>query len=130
VTGRSFLLGLAIGILIGIYSAPIVARQDFGLPDSLRTVLPLSGLTNSALDAATWPSDKMAKSELFRISNWDISIHGTGSTVAVKRCISVGQDSIACELAARLGWVDGEKSIEAVFKGEPGNWRIVAAKSR
>ncbi|GLQ80655.1 hypothetical protein GCM10007881_41740 [Mesorhizobium huakuii] len=128
-SGRSFLVGMTIGILIGIYAAPWVGRQVFDLGEGSNVASPLNGLTESASDAAIRPSDETAKGELFRLSNWDISMHGAGSTVAVKRCISLGKDSIACELLAHLGWVDGEKLVEAVFEGEPGNWRMVAART-
>ncbi|MBA8907473.1 hypothetical protein [Aminobacter ciceronei] len=129
-SGRSFLLGITIGILIGIYAAPWVGRQGIDLGEGSNVASPLNGLTESALDAAIRPSDETAKGELFRLSNWDISMHGTGSTVTVKRCISIGKDSIACELLAHLGWVDGEKRVEAVFEGKPGTWRMVAARAR
>ncbi|MER8374462.1 hypothetical protein [Mesorhizobium sp. M0488] len=128
--GRSFLLGMMIGILIGIYAAPFVGSQGFDFGEGSKAASLLNGLRESALGAAIRPSDETAKGELFRLSNWDISMHGTGSTVTVKRCISLGKDSIACELLAHLGWVDGEKLVEAVFEGEPGTWRMVAARAR
>lgn len=118
------------GILVGIYAAPWVGRRGIDLGEGSNVASPLNGLTESALDATNPPSDETAKGELFRLSNWDISMHGTGSTVAVKRCISIGKDSIACELLAHLGWVDGEKLLEAVFEGKPGAWRMVAARAR
>ncbi|MER8563304.1 hypothetical protein [Mesorhizobium sp. M0578] len=121
---------MTISILIGIYAAPLVGRQGFDFAESSKAASSLNGLIESALDAAFRPSDETAKGELFRLSNWDISMHGTGSTVPVKRCISLGKDSIACELLAHLGWVDGEKLVEAVFEGKPGTWRMVAARSR
>ncbi|TGQ51533.1 hypothetical protein EN836_23445 [Mesorhizobium sp. M1C.F.Ca.ET.193.01.1.1] len=121
---------MTIGILIGIYAAPLVGRQDFDFGEGSNAASPLNVLMESALDAAIRPSDETAKGELFRLSNWDISMHGTESTVTVKRCISVGKDSIARELLARLGWVDGEKLVEAVFEGEPGTWRMAAARAR
>ncbi|MER9776690.1 hypothetical protein [Mesorhizobium sp. M0220] len=120
---------MTIGILIGIYAAPWVGRQGIDLGEGSNVASPLNGLMESALDAANRPSDETAKGELFRLSNWDISMHGTGSTVTVKRCISLGKDSIACELLAHLGWVDGEKLVEAVFEGKPGAWRMVAARA-
>ncbi|MER9651512.1 hypothetical protein [Mesorhizobium sp. M0199] len=121
---------MTIGILIGIYAAPFVGRQGFDFGEGSKAASSLNGLMEPALDAAIRPSDETAKGELFRLSNWDISMHGTGSTVTVKRCISLGKDSIACELLAHLGWVDGDKVVEAVFKGKPGIWRMVAAKAR
>ncbi|RWA84897.1 MAG: hypothetical protein EOQ32_26595 [Mesorhizobium sp.] len=128
--GRSLLLGITTGILIGIYAVPWVGRQGIDLGEGSNLASPLNGLMESALDAVIRPSDETAKSELFRLSNWDILMHGTGSTVTVKRCISNGKDSIACELLAHLGWVDGEKLVEAVFEGKPGTWRMVAARAR
>ncbi|TIW20826.1 MAG: hypothetical protein E5V63_30755 [Mesorhizobium sp.] len=121
---------MTIGILIGIYAAPWVARQGIDLGEGPKVASSLKGLTESALAVSIRPSDETAKGELFRLSNWDISMHGAGSTVAVKRCISLGKDSIACELLAHLGWVDGEKLVEAVFEGKPGTWRMVAARAR
>ncbi|MER8524184.1 hypothetical protein NKH56_33670 [Mesorhizobium sp. M1076] len=120
---------MTIGILIGIYAAPWVGRQGFDRGEGFNAASPLDGLMESAHDTAVRPSDETAKGELFRLSNWDISMHGAGSTVTVKRCISVGKDSIACELLAHLGWVDGEKLVEAVFEGKPGAWRMVAARA-
>ncbi|RWP39706.1 hypothetical protein [Mesorhizobium sp.] len=128
--GRSLLLGITIGILIGIYAAPWVGRRGIELGEGSKAASALNGLIESALDATIRPSDETAKGELFRLSNWDISMHGPGSTVAVKRCISIGKDSISCELLAHLGWVDGEKLVEAVFEGKPGTWRMVAARTR
>ncbi|MES0057272.1 hypothetical protein NKJ66_27200 [Mesorhizobium sp. M0078] len=127
-SGRSFLLGIAIGTLIGIYAAPWVGRQSIDLGEGSNVASPLNGLRESDLDAALRPSDENAKGELFRL--WDISMHGTGSTVTVERCISLGKDSIACELLAHLGWVDGGKLVEAVFEGKPGTWRMVATRTR
>ncbi|TGQ04498.1 hypothetical protein EN862_032930 [Mesorhizobium sp. M2E.F.Ca.ET.219.01.1.1] len=127
--GRSFPLGITIGILIGIYAAPWAGSQGIDLGEGSNAASPLNGLMESALDTAIRPSDETAKGELFRLSNWDISVHGTGSTVTVKRCIRNGRDSIARELLAHRGWVDGEKLVEAVFEGNPGAWRMVAAKA-
>ncbi|TKB88273.1 MAG: hypothetical protein E5W81_08260 [Mesorhizobium sp.] len=121
---------MTIGILIGIYAAALIDRRGIDFGEGQNAAVPLKGLVESALDAAIRPSDETAKGELFRLSNWDISMHGTGSTVAVKRCISIGKDSIACELLAHLGRVDGEKLVEAVFEGKPGAWRMVAARAR
>ncbi|UVC19389.1 hypothetical protein [Mesorhizobium onobrychidis] len=121
---------MTIGILIGICAAPWVGRQGFDFGEGSNAASPLNGRMESPLHAAIRPSDETAKGELFRLSNWDISMHGTGSTVTVKRCISAGKDSIACELLAHLGWVGGEKLVEAVFEGKPGTWRMVAARAR
>lgn len=104
--GRGFLFGIAIGIGIGIYAAPMLGRPSIGLDEISQAILPVGNGAERIPDKATWPTSERAKSELFRISKWDISKHGDGSTVAVKRCISIDEDSIACELTAHLGWIE------------------------
>ncbi|RWK76143.1 MAG: hypothetical protein EOR51_30085 [Mesorhizobium sp.] len=128
--GRGFLLGIAIGIGIGIYVAPMLGRPSIGLGEFSQVILPTVNGPDRIPDKATWPTSEQAKSELFRISKWDISRHGGGSTVSVKRCIRIDEYSIACELSAHLGWIEGEKSVESVFEGASDRWTMVAAKKR
>ncbi|TIO80405.1 MAG: hypothetical protein E5X74_33010 [Mesorhizobium sp.] len=116
--GRGFLLGIAIGFGIGIYAA------------FSQVVLPTVNGPDRIPDKAIWPTSEQAKSELFRISKWDISKHGDGSTVSVRRCIRIDEYSIACELSAHLGWIEGEKFVESVFEGASDRWTMVAAKNR
>lgn len=101
-----------------------------GLRETSQAFLSIVNGTDRIPDKATWPTSEHAKSELFRISKWDISKHGDGSTVSVKRCISIDEYSIACELSAHLGWIEGKKSVESVFEGGPGRWTMVIAKNR
>lgn len=128
--GRSFLLGIALGIVIGLYAAPMLGRPSIGLSEMSQVLSTLGNSAEHVPDKATWPTGNRAKSELFRISKWDITKHGDGSTVSVKRCISVHENTVACELSARLGWIEGEKLVESVFEGGPDGWIIVAAKNR
>ncbi|RUW19572.1 MULTISPECIES: hypothetical protein [unclassified Mesorhizobium] len=129
-TSRGFLFGIAIGTVIGTYAAPMLGRQSIGLRETSQAFLSIVKGTDRIPDKVTWPTSEHAKLELFRISKWDISKHGDGSTVSVKRCISIDEYSIACELSAHLGWIDGEKFVESVFKGGPDRWTMVAAKNR
>lgn len=128
--GRGFLFGTALGIGIGIYAAPMLGRPSIGLGEISQVILPTVKGPDRIPDKATWPSSEQAKSELFRISKWDISKHGDGSTVSVKRCMRIDEYSIACELSAHLGWIEGEKFVESVFEGAPDRWTMVAAKNR
>ncbi|WP_287118838.1 hypothetical protein [Mesorhizobium sp.] len=128
--GRGFLFGIAVGIGIGIYAAPMLGLPSIGLGEISQVLLPIMKGPDRIPDKATWPTSEQAKSELFRISKWDISKHGDGSTVSVRRCIRIDEYSIACELSAHLGWVEGEKFVESVFEGASDRWTMVAAKNR
>ncbi|WP_114217118.1 hypothetical protein [Ochrobactrum sp. 3-3] len=128
--GRSFLLGIALGIVIGIYVSPLLDRPSLDLNDVSQAIASIGNRPERLPDASSWPTKDEAKSELFRISKWDISVHGEGSTVAVRRCIIIGNGSMACELSAHLSWLDDENLMEAVFKGAPGHWRMAAVKSQ
>ncbi|EHK52637.1 hypothetical protein MAXJ12_34284 [Mesorhizobium alhagi CCNWXJ12-2] len=128
--GRGFLFGIAVGIGIGIYAAPMLGRPSIGLGAFSQVILPTEKGPDRIPDKATWPTSEQAKSELFRISKWDISKHGDGSTVSVRRCIRIDEYSIACELSAHLGWIEGEKFVESVFEGASDRWTMVAAKNR
>ncbi|WP_087003032.1 hypothetical protein [Rhizobium sullae] len=128
--GRSFLLGIALGIVIGLYAAPMLGRPRIGLSKMSNVLSKLGTGSEHVPDKATRPTDDRAKSELFRISKWDITKHGDGSTVNVKRCISIYENTVACELVAHLGWIEGEKLVESIFEGGPDGWNMVAAKNR
>lgn len=128
--GRGFLFGIAIGTVIGIYAAPMLGRPSIGLRAISQAELPVLKGTEPISDKAMWPSSEHAKSELFRISKWDISKHGDGSTISVKRCTTIDESSIACELSAHLGWIEGQILVESVFEGWPDRWTMVAAKNR
>lgn len=128
--GRGFLLGVAIGIGIGVYAAPMLGKPGIGFNEMKHTVSTIGNLTKKSPDPATWPTNQNAKEELFRFSDWNFAGFGESSNITVNRCIMINDKSMACELLANLSWLKDEKRIEAVFEGTPGNWRMAAAKTQ
>lgn len=126
--GRSLLFGLVVGIGVGLYLAPYLAPTGFG-----HIIEPINSSTDGQSRygrvSVEWPTDQVAKEELFRFSNWNYAAYGKNSVTNVIRCIHISQQSVACELSASLSWLDDTKLIEAVFEGKPGNWQMAAAKS-
>ena len=123
--GRSFLAGIALGIAIGIYIAPSLhTKLDFHNGEQT-----IANVARQSYDA-NWPDDETAKTELFRLSNWNYAGYGRSSKVSVLRCIQIKAQTVACELSASLSWLNEPKSIEAVFEGAANDWRLVAVKSR
>jgi len=129
VLGRSFLLGLAVGIGVGIYVAPHLAANGVGHMTGL-IASSANGQSRDGRVPVEWPTNQNAKKELFRFSNWNYAAYGNDSITNVIRCIQIKQQTIACELSASLSWLNDTKLIEAVFEGKPGNWRMAAAKTR
>jgi hypothetical protein len=123
--GRRFLIGITIGIAIGIYIAPSL-RANLDLHTDERTVASLAKHGYYAI----WPDDETARTELFRLLNWNFAEYGHSSKVSVLRCIPIKGQTVACELSASLSWLNEPKAIEAVFEGAANDWRLVAAKSR
>ncbi|MFD1196820.1 hypothetical protein ACFQ3K_01245 [Brucella gallinifaecis] len=123
--GRSFLMGIALGIAIGIYIAPSL-RANLGFNDDQQTVVNLAKHSDDTI----WPDDETARTELFRLSNWNYADYGHSSKVSVLRCIPIKEQTVACELSASLSWLNEPKAIEAVFEGAANDWRLVAVKSR
>ncbi|MFA1626960.1 hypothetical protein ACDY96_30785 [Rhizobium mongolense] len=128
--GRSFLLGVAFGCVLGVYIAPHLDRPTTGMREIAETILPQAHTTNAIPEKATWPTDDEAKAQLFALSKWDLNKHGIGSRVSVSRCIQISETELACELTAQLTWIDGETPIEAIFQAKSDGWKIVAAKNR
>ncbi|PCK84394.1 hypothetical protein CPT32_24425 [Rhizobium sophoriradicis] len=128
--GRGFLLGVAFGCVLGVYIAPHLGRPAARKGDISETILPQLNIVQAEAEKATWPTDDETKAQLFNLSKWDLKKHGIGSKVSVNRCIQISQSEMACELLARLTWIDGETQIEAVFQAKPGGWKMVAAKNR
>ncbi|CCE98547.1 hypothetical protein SFHH103_04056 (plasmid) [Sinorhizobium fredii HH103] len=128
--GRGFLLGVAVGCVLGVYVAPHLGRPTVGMGNISQSILPQVNIASAALEKGTWPTNNQAKTQLFELSNWDLSKHGNGSNVIVNRCMRIAGKEIACELSAQLKWVDGDTRIEAVFQGNDGDWKIIAAKNR
>ena len=123
--GRSFLVGITVGIAIGIYIAPSL-HTKLDLHNAEQTVVGLSKQSSVAI----WPDDETAKTELFRLSNWNYAGYGHSSKVSVLRCIPIKNQTVACELSASLSWLNEPKVIEAVFKGDANDWRLVAVKAK
>ena len=128
--GRGFLLGVAVGCVLGVYIAPHLGLSTIGMGNFSESNLPQLSILRAVPEKATWPTDDQAKVQLFGLSKWDISKHGNGSKVIINRCIRIAGTEIACELAAHLKWIEGETRIEAVFQGKDGDWTMIAAKNR
>ncbi|MGK9338498.1 hypothetical protein [Sinorhizobium meliloti] len=128
--GRGFLLGVAVGCVLGVYIAPHLGLSTVGMGNSSESNLPQMNILRAVPEKATWPTDDQAKVQLFGLSRWDIGKHGDGSKVMVNRCIRIAGTEIACELSAHLKWIDGTARIEAIFQGKDGGWRMIAAKNR
>lgn len=125
---RSLLFGLVVGIGVGIYVAPYLAAN--GLDRTIKQIdSSTMAQTRKPAVSVEWPTNQIAKEELFRFSNWNFAAYGKNSVTNVIRCIHISQQSVACELSASLSWLDDTKLIEAVFEGKPGSWRMAAAKS-
>lgn len=123
--GRSVLVGIALGIAIGIYIAPSLHTKL----DSHNGELTFANVARQSYDAI-WPDDETAKTELFRLANWNYAGYGHSSKVSVLRCTQIKEHTAACELSASLSWLNETRIIEAVFMEAANDWRLVAAKSR
>jgi len=128
--GRGFLLGVAVGCVLGVYVASYLSRPTVGMGNVSGSILPQVNEAKAVPEKGTWPTDDQAKTQLFALSKWDLNRHGNGSKVIVNRCIQVADKEIACELSAQLKWIDGETQIEAVFQEEGGDRKMIAAKNR
>ncbi|RVQ56014.1 hypothetical protein [Sinorhizobium meliloti] len=128
--GRGFLLGVAVGCVLGVYIAPHLGLSTVGTGNFSESNLPRLDIRRAVPEKATWPTDDQAKVQLFELSKWDISKHGNGSKVIINRCIRIAGTEIACELAAQLRWITGGTRIEAVFESKDGDWKMIAANNR
>ncbi|MDW9359438.1 MULTISPECIES: hypothetical protein [Sinorhizobium] len=128
--GRGFLLGVAVGCVLGVYVAPHLGRPTDGMGNISESILPQVNIAIAVPAKGTWPTDDQAKTQLFALSKWDLNKHGNGSKVSVNHCIRIADQGIACELSAQLKWIDGDTGIEAVFQWKDGDWKMIAAKNR
>ena len=128
--GPGFLLGVAVGCVLGVYVAPHLGRPTLGMGNVSGSILAQVNEAPAVPEKGTWPTDDQAKTQLFALSKWDLNRHGNGSKVIVNRCIRIADKEIACELSAQLGWITGNTPIEAVFQGKDGDWKMIAAKNR
>jgi len=127
---RGFLLGVAVGCVLGVCVAPYLSRPTVGMENVSGSILPRVNEATAVPEKGTWPTDDQAKTQLFALSKWNLNRHGNGSIVSVKRCMQIADQEIACELSAQLKWIHGETQIEAVFQEEGGDWTMIAAKNR
>lgn len=72
VLGRGFLLGVAVGCVLGVYIAPHLGRSTVGMGNSSESNLPQLDLLRAVPEKATWPTADQAKGQLFGLSKWDI----------------------------------------------------------
>ncbi|AGA08617.1 hypothetical protein CN151_28130 [Sinorhizobium meliloti] len=128
--GRGFLLGVAVGCVLGVYVAPYLSRPTVGMGNISGSILPQMNEATAVPEKGTWPTDDQAKTQLFAFSKWDLKRHGNGSTVSLKRCMQIADQEIACKLSAQLKWIGGETQIEAVFQRQDGYWTMIAARNR
>ncbi|KAA9361463.1 hypothetical protein F3W84_20455 [Ochrobactrum quorumnocens] len=122
---RSFLVGIAVGIAMGIYIASSLNTKPYVHNDE-QTVARVAKQSDDAI----WPDDETARTELFRLLNWNYAEYGRSSKVSVLRCIPIKEQTVACQLSASLSWQNEPKAIEAVFELAANDWRLVAVKSR
>lgn len=128
--GRGFLIGVAVGCVLGVYVAPHLSRPTGGMGNVSESILPHMNIARAVPEKHTWPTADQAKAQLFELSRWDLKKHGNGSNVIVNRCTRIAETEIACELSAQLKWIGGDTRIEAVFQGEDRDWKMVAARNR
>ncbi|MBP2238730.1 hypothetical protein J2Z31_005271 [Sinorhizobium kostiense] len=105
--GRGFLIGVAVGCVLGVYVAPHLGRPTVGMGNISECILPYTNITK-ALPEKHWPTADQAKAQLFDLSRWNLKKHGNGSKVIVNRCIRIAETEIACELSAQLKWIVGD----------------------
>ncbi|MEY9722152.1 hypothetical protein ABIA22_004706 [Sinorhizobium fredii] len=128
--GRGFLFGVAVGCVLGVYVAPHLGRPTIGMGNISESILPQVNIPRAVPEKGMWPTDDLAKAQLFALSKWDLNKHGNGSKVSVDRCLRIAETELACELTAQFSWVEGKTQIEAVFQGEDGDWKMITAKNR
>lgn len=125
-----FLAGVAVGATLGLVIAPEGAqRVGLDLQAIKRSIPGIGRPAVAPVKQADWPANDTAKRELFRFSSWDLETFGPKSDVQVRRCISLDENSIACEMRANLSWITEEKTIEGVFRSGEAGWTMIAAKA-
>ncbi len=100
--GRGFLLGVAVGCVLGVYVAPYLSRPTVGVGKVSGSILAQVNEAPAVPKKGTCPTDDQAKTQLFALSKWDLNGHGNGSTVSVERCMQIADQEIAFELPAQL----------------------------
>lgn len=125
-----FLIGVAVGTMLGVMLAPKADGWGFDLSDLQHAIMVQDFNSGVVTDMAKWPTDHEAKAQLFELSKWDIKKYGEGSTVSIERCISISEKAMACGLNARLSWINEPALIEGIFEGAPASWKLVKATTK
>ena len=124
-----FLVGVAVGGVLGIFLAPNAGKLGTDISALQNTILARVNFQHNVTNTGNWPTNEEAKLGLFVLSKWDIKNFSDQSTVTVNGCISVRENTIACEMTAKLSWLEKPAKIEGVFEGKPDNWTLVSAKT-
>ncbi|MBN7808986.1 hypothetical protein JZX86_27050 [Agrobacterium rosae] len=125
-----FLLGVALGGVLGVILAPQAATVGIDLPALKHSILARTVNGADVTDKGDWPTDQAAKEQLFIVSKWDIENYGRQSSVHVDRCISLARNAIACEMTAKLGWIKEDTLLEGVFERKDEKWSLVSLRTK
>ncbi|WCK69336.1 hypothetical protein [Agrobacterium tumefaciens] len=125
-----FLLGVALGGVLGVILAPQAALVGIDLPALKHSILARTVNSTDVTDKGDWPTDQAAKEQLFIVSKWDIENYGSQSSVHVHRCISLARNAIACEMTAKLGWIKEDTLLEGVFERKHEDWSLVSLRTK
>ncbi|MCP1201117.1 hypothetical protein [Notoacmeibacter sp. MSK16QG-6] len=121
---RQLLLGVAIGLIAGIYVAPMLGRPGLSPEAVSQSMEGLVSSVSGDLAEDERPSDDEAKRAVFSYRDWDIAADAGKSSVRVRRCISV-KAGIACAMQLELWWVENPHPAEAIFEHSNEEWHIV-----
>ncbi|WP_416409802.1 hypothetical protein [Agrobacterium rosae] len=124
-----FLVGVALGGVLGVILAPQAALIGIDLPALKQSILARILNETDVTDKGDWPTDQAAKEQLFILSKWDIKNFGTQSSVHVDRCISLNRNAVACEMTAKLGWIKEDTQLEGIFERKDGTWFLVSVRT-
>ena len=125
-----FLAGVAVGTTLGFLINPEAAEKVGIDIHALKRNLPSFGAAPpEPFKQTDWPTDDLAKRELFRFAIWDFEAYGPSSEIRITRCISIDQLSLACEMRVKLSWVTEERTLEGVFHSNAHGWNLIAAKA-
>lgn len=125
-----FLLGVALGGVLGVILAPQAAMVGIDFPALRHSILARTLNETDVTDKGDWPTDQAAKEQLFILSKWDIKNSGPQSSVSVNRCISLARNAIACEMTAKLGWLTKDTRLEGIFERKDDLWSLVSIRTK
>jgi hypothetical protein len=125
-----FLLGVALGGVLGVILAPQAVLVGIDLPALKHSLLARTVDGTDVTDKGDWPTDQAAKEQLFTLSKWDIENYGPQSSVRVNRCIGIARNALACEMTAKLGWIKEDTMLEGVFKRKDDTLALVSIRTK